>query len=98
MRFSPWFAVARAATLLTGPSDEDVSVGESYAEAAATAERAHDALREPAKLHGIDQLLQGIALAIKGDAETELQKIAYYDQTAPAPKPWIEPAAITEAA
>lgn len=98
MRFSPWFAVARAATLLTGPSDEDVSVGESYAEAAATAERAHEALQEPAKLHGIDQLLQGIALAIKGDAETELQKIAYYDQTAPTPKPRFEPAAITEAA
>ena len=103
MRYNPWYSVARAATLLaeTGASDADVE--KKLVEAVAAAELAHDALVEPAKLHGIDQLMQGIALAIKGDAETELQKLAYYaNQPAPAkpsaPQPKPAVAAVTEAA
>jgi hypothetical protein len=101
MRFNPWYSVARAATLLaeTGASDADVE--KKLVEAVAAAELAHGALVEPAKLHGIDQLMQGIALAVKEDGETELQKLAYYaNRPAPAKTsaPQPKPVTATEAA
>jgi hypothetical protein len=40
--------------------------------------RARDQLAEPAGLHGIDQLMRGLAQAIAGDVEVELQKQAYF--------------------
>jgi hypothetical protein len=47
-------------------------------EARRRAARACTQLVEPARLHGIDQLMLGIAQAIMGDAEVELQKRAYF--------------------
>jgi hypothetical protein len=101
MRFNPWYSIARAATLLAETSSSDADVEQKLTEAVAAAELAHDALVEPAKLHGIDQLMQGIALAIKGDAETELQKLAYYANKAAPAKPSateLKPVVATEAA
>jgi hypothetical protein len=75
---NPWFTVARAAISFAETTDATFSAEEKLEEARRRAARAVEQLREPARLHGIDQLMRGIAQAILGDAEVEMQKRAYF--------------------
>ena len=92
MNFSPWYTVARAATSFAESSLPAFPADEKLVAAQQTAVVAREQLTVPAKLHGVDQLMLGIALAIEGDAELELQKRAYQGA---APKPANSPAVAT---
>jgi len=98
MRFNPWYSVARSATLLAEASSPGSPAEQKLVEAVGVAQFAYDGLVEPARLHGIDQLMQGIALSVKGDAETELRKLAYYADSAPKQAEKTTPVDVTEAA
>jgi hypothetical protein len=78
MMANPWYTVARAAISLAEASDATFSADMKLEEAMRRAVRARDQLAEPARLHGIDQLMRGLAQAIAGDVEVELQKQAYF--------------------
>ena len=78
MTANPWYTVARAATSYAESMDATFSAVEKLEEARRRATRACDQLEEPARLHGIDQLMRGIAQSIIGDAEVELQKRNYF--------------------
>jgi hypothetical protein len=82
---NPWFTVARAATSYAESTVATFSAEEKLEEAKRRAARACDQLVEPARLHGVDQMMRGIAQAILGDAEVELQKRAYYAREAEQP-------------
>lgn len=82
MTASPWYLVARAATSYSESLDATFSAEEKLEEARRRAARASDQLVEPARLHGIDQLMRGIAQSIVGDAEVELQKRDYVARAA----------------
>jgi hypothetical protein len=85
--------------LLAEAANPGAPAEQKLTEAVTAAEQGHDALKDPAKLHGIDQLMQGLALAVKEDAETELQKVAYYaTKAAEKPAPKLTPVTATEAA
>lgn len=90
MTFSPWYTVARAAVTMAEASEATVTRQESLESARSLAALAREQLTEPARLHGVDQLMQGIAQAIYSDADVELQKTAYFEAEAPA-KPVIAP-------
>jgi hypothetical protein len=75
---NPWYTVARAAISLAEASDATFSADIKLEEARRRAIRARDQLAEPARLHGIDQLMRGLAQAIAGDVDVELQKQAYF--------------------
>jgi hypothetical protein len=92
MTMSPWFTVAKAATLYAEAEGATVDRIEKLEQAKRVADIARDQLVEPARLHGVDQLMQGIAQSVHGDADIELQKQAYYE---PAPtKPVIAPSVV----
>jgi hypothetical protein len=74
---NPWYTVARAATSYAESTVATFSAEEKLEEARRRAARAVSQLVEPARLHGIDQMMRGIAQAILGDAEIELQKRDY---------------------
>jgi hypothetical protein len=78
MTVNPWYTIARAATSYTESTVVTFSAEEKLVEARRRAARACTQLVEPARLHGIDQLMLGIAQAIMGDAEVDLQKRAYF--------------------
>lgn len=90
MTFSPWYTVARAAVTLSEASEATISRQEGLESARALAGLAREQLTEPARLHGVDQLMQGIAQSIYSDADVELQKTAYFEPDAPS-KPVIAP-------
>jgi hypothetical protein len=82
---NPWYTVARAATSYAESTVATFSAEEKLEEARRRAARACEQLIEPARLHGVDQMMRGIAQAILGDAEVELQKRAYYAREAEEP-------------
>lgn len=90
MMSSPWFTVAKAATSFAESSLATFSQEEKLNETKTIAMQAMDQLVEPARLHGVDQMMQGIAQSIHGDADIELQKRAYFEP-APEAKPVIAP-------
>jgi hypothetical protein len=96
MTGSPWFTVARAAVTFAEAMTLTDTKLENLELAKATAEIAKEQLAEPARLHGVDQMMQGIAQSILGDADVELQKAAYYETS--AAKPVIAPEVGTAAA
>lgn len=85
MMMSPWYSVAKAATTLAEASTVTELRREAFEKAKAQAEAVRASLIEPARLHGVDQMMQGIAQSIYGDADIELQKQAYHEPAA-APK------------
>jgi hypothetical protein len=85
MTANPWYLIARAATSYAESAAATFSAVEQLEDARRRAARASEQLAEPARLHGVDQLMRGIAQAIAGDAEVELQKRAYVAGTALAP-------------
>jgi hypothetical protein len=78
MTASPWYTVARAATSFAESASSTYLAEDKLEEASRRALRARDQLAEPARLHGIDQLMRGLAQAIVGDVEIERQKLAYF--------------------
>lgn len=78
MTGNPWYTVARAATSFAESASATFSAEDKLEEASRRALRARDQLAEPARLHGIDQLMRGLAQAIVGDVEIERQKLAYF--------------------
>ena len=74
---SPWYMVARAAVLLGESASATLEQVDLLGTARSLAEGATLALAEPAKLHGVDQLMRGHAQAVAGDAEVELRRLAY---------------------
>jgi hypothetical protein len=77
---NPWYTVARAATSYAESTVATFSAEEKLEEARRRAARAVGQLVEPARLHGVDQMMRGIAQAILGDAEIELQKRDYLNR------------------
>jgi hypothetical protein len=77
---NPWYTVARAATSFAESTVATFSAEEKLEEARRRAARALNQLIEPARLHGIDQMMRGIAQAILGDAQIELQKRDYLNR------------------
>jgi hypothetical protein len=78
MTANPWYTVARAATSFAEVDSATFSADEKLEEAMRRATRARDQLADPSRLHGIDQLMRGMAQAIVGDVEVERQKRAYF--------------------
>ena len=74
---SPWHMVAEAAVTLGELPGAGIDRVDRLEDAQALAERAALALAEPAKLHGVDQLMRGHAQAVASDAAVELQRLAY---------------------
>ncbi len=74
MRYSPWFTVASAATAWSGTFTADAELPDDLVAAQEIAEAAREQLTDPAKLHGVDQLMLGISEAISADLETELHR------------------------
>lgn len=81
---SPWHTVAAAAVAVGEAQSAGDDRDERLGAAPARAEKAVARLTEPAKLHGIDQLLRGIAQAVAADADVERQRLAYAVETAEA--------------
>lgn len=77
VRRSPWHMVAEAAVVLGESAAASFDRVDLIEAAGALAERAALALAEPARLHGVDQLMRGHAEAVAGDARVELQRLAY---------------------
>lgn len=77
-RRSPWHMVAEAAVVLGESAAATFDRVDLIESAKRLAEGAASALVEPAKLHGVDQLMRGHAQAIAGDADVELQRLAYH--------------------
>ena len=103
MTANPWYTVARAATSYAESTVATFSAEEKLEEARRRAARAVGQLVEPARLHGIDQMMRGIAQAILGDAEIELQKRDYLSRETGYSEPaelesGLEPEGDTEAA
>ncbi len=69
--------VAEAAVVLGESSKATIDRVDMLESAHALAEAATAALTEPAKLHGVDQLMRGHAQAVAGDADVALQRLAY---------------------
>ena len=74
---SPWHAVARAAVRLCETESAASPCEEAAAEAYALAMDAKERLQEPARLHGLDRMMLGIAAAIESEADRLLRRIAY---------------------
>jgi len=76
-RRSPWHMVAESAVLLGESTAATIDRVDLIEAAKSLAEGATRALAEPAKVHGVDQLMRGHAQAVAGDANVELQQLAY---------------------
>jgi hypothetical protein len=99
MTVNPWYTVARAATSFAESTVATFSAEEKLQESRRRAARAVGQLVEPARLHGVDQMMRGIAQAILGDAEIELQKREYLGRdTGYSEAADLDPADDTEAA
>jgi hypothetical protein len=74
MRFSGWYAAANTASLWAAATVESPEIASRLLATRAGAEVAIGQLRNPARLHGVDQLMLGIVRAIEGDVEVEMQR------------------------
>jgi hypothetical protein len=74
MRFSGWYAAANTASLWAAATAESPEITSRLLATRAGAELAIGQLRNPARLHGVDQLMLGIVRAIEGDVEVEMQR------------------------
>ena len=76
--------MAEAAVVLAESAAATIDRVDMIESGKALAEGATRALAEPAKLHGVDQLMLGHAQAVAGDADVQLQRIAYHASDAEA--------------